>query len=118
MPEESPFLTDRFVAAAFAVPLADRYCADLPTGYWRCKSLALSLLQPGMLRHLPRHKQYFSAALGEQARTLDPGAPLLSVETGLVDRAALRRETDPAALLAVSAVEQWLLGAVEYGAAL
>lgn len=44
MPEESPYLTDRFVSAAFAVPLADRYRADLPTGYWRCKSLVLSLL--------------------------------------------------------------------------
>ncbi|MET7718475.1 asparagine synthase-related protein [Streptomyces sp. NPDC005407] len=116
VPEASPFLTDRFVAAAFAVPLADRYRADLPTGYWRCKSLVLSLLPPGMLRHLPRHKQYFSAALGEQARTLDPSAPLLSVECGLIDRAALRGETDPAALLALSAVEQWLLGAIERGA--
>ncbi|MGP4001576.1 asparagine synthase-related protein [Streptomyces sp. 8N706] len=116
VPEASPFLTDRFVSAAFAVPLADRYRADLPTGYWRCKSLVLSLLPPEMLRHLPRHKQYFSAALGEQARTLDPSAPLLSVESGLVCRAALRRETDPAALLALSAVEQWLLGAAERGA--
>lgn len=114
--EASPFLTDRFLAAAFAVPLADRYRADLPTVYWRGKSLVLSLLPPGTARHLPRHKQYFSTALGDQARTLDPGAPLLTVESGLIDRAALSKETDPAALLSVSAVEQWLLGAAERGA--
>jgi Asparagine synthase (glutamine-hydrolyzing) len=118
VPEASPFLTERFLAAAFAVPLADRYRADLPTGYWRCKSQVLSLLPANTLRHLPRHKQYFSAAIGEQARDLDPGAPLLVVESGLIDRAALVRETDPALLLAISAVEQWLLGAIAHGATL
>ncbi|MDQ0946076.1 hypothetical protein [Streptomyces sp. V1I1] len=76
------------------------------------------LLPSGQLRHLPCHKQYFSAALGEQARTLDASAPLLTVECGLIDRAALHRETAPAALLALAAVEQWLLGAVERGAVL
>ncbi|MDH2393755.1 asparagine synthase-related protein [Streptomyces sp. HNM0663] len=116
VPEVSPFLTDTFLSAAFAVPLADRYRPDLPTGYWRCKSLVLSLLPPALLRHVPRCKQYFSAALGDQARSLDPSAPLLAVECGLIERAALGRETDPAALLAVSAIEQWLLGAVERGA--
>lgn len=118
VPEASPFLSERFLAAAFAIPLADRYRADLPTGYWRCKSLVLSLLPSGMLRHLPRHKQYFSAAIGERAYALDPGAPLLVVECGLIDRTALARETDPALLLAVSAVEQWLVGAVAHGATL
>ncbi|GGT54749.1 hypothetical protein GCM10010271_68270 [Streptomyces kurssanovii] len=114
--EASPFLTEGFLSAALAVPLADRYRPDLPTGYWRCKSLVLSLAPPGVLHHLPRRKQYFSAALGDQARTLDPDAPLLAVECGLIDRAALRRETDPAALLTLAAVEQWLLGAAERGA--
>ncbi|MFE2972050.1 hypothetical protein ACFXKC_52545 [Streptomyces sp. NPDC059340] len=94
MPEASPFLSERFLAAAFAIPLADRYRPGLPTGYWRCKSLVLSLLPAAMLHHLPRHKQYFSGAIGEQARDLDPSAPLLVVESGLIDRTALARERD------------------------
>ncbi|MET9669415.1 hypothetical protein ABZY19_29270 [Streptomyces sp. NPDC006475] len=53
-----------------------------------------------------------------RARTLDASAPLLCVEAGLIDRAALHRESDPAVLLALGAVERWLLGAVERGAAL
>jgi asparagine synthase (glutamine-hydrolysing) len=118
VPEASPFLTESFIRAAIAVPLADRYRADLPTGYWRCKSLVLSLLPPAMRNRLPRRKQYFSTAIGSRTDALDTDGPLLVVESGLIDRAALRAERDPALLLAVSAVEEWLVGAVEHGATL
>ncbi|MGV9249755.1 asparagine synthase-related protein [Streptomyces sp. NPDC003710] len=118
VPEASPFLTERFIKAAFAVPLADRYRADLPTGYWRCKSLVLSLLPPGALACLPHRKQYFSTAIEQRARVLDTAGPLLVVESGLIDRTALTAERDPALLLAITAVEEWLRGAVEHGATL
>jgi Asparagine synthase len=118
VPEASPFLTKRFIQAAFAVPLADRYRADLPSGYWRCKSLVLSLLPPAALARLPRDKQYFSTAIGQRARALDAAGPLLVVDSGLIDRMALAAERDPAVLLAVAAVEEWLRGAVEHGATL
>ncbi|GGO98174.1 asparagine synthase-related protein [Wenjunlia tyrosinilytica] len=115
--EASPFLTETFLSAALAVPLADRYRADLPTGYLRAKSLILPLLPPDALPVLPKRKQYFSTALGEQAAAaLDARGPLLSADVGLIERAALARETDAAVLLVVYAVEQWLRGAAERGA--
>ncbi|MCZ4098096.1 asparagine synthase-related protein [Streptomyces sp. H39-C1] len=114
--EASPFLTEQFLAAAFAVPLADRYRPDLPSGYWRCKSLVLSLLPDRAIRALPRTKQYYSAAMAHEAAGLDTSGPLLVTETGLIDRAHLARETDTAVLLVVSAIERWLIGAIEHGA--
>ncbi|MEW1640408.1 asparagine synthase-related protein [Streptomyces sp. NPDC093801] len=116
--EASPFLTEGFLAAAFAVPLAARYRPDLPTAYWRCKSLVLSLMPDQVLSALPRQKSYFTAALAGEAAHLDASAPLLTVECGLIDRARLAKETDTAMLLAVSAVEQWLIGAEQIGAQL
>jgi hypothetical protein len=116
--EASPFLTEGFLSAAFAIPLAARYRPDFPTAYWRCKSLVLSLMPPHVLPALPRQKSYFSAALAGEAATLDVRAPLLAAECGLIDRAQLARETDTALLLAVSAVEQWLIGADRIGAKL
>ncbi|MFD8833151.1 asparagine synthase-related protein, partial [Bacillus subtilis] len=118
VPEASPFLTEGFLAAAFAVPLADRYGPMAPTAYWRCKWLVLSLMPQRALAVLPRRKAYFTAALAGEAAALDVRAPLLSVECGLIDRAGLAREKDTAFLMALSAVEHWLLGAVERGAAL
>lgn len=116
VPEASPFLTEGFLAAAFAVPLAARYGPEAPTAYWRCKWLVLSLMPRHALAVLPRRKSYFTAALAGEAAALDARAPLLAVECGLIDRAALARERDTAFLLVLSAVEQWLLGAVERGA--
>lgn len=118
VPEASPFLTEGFLSAAFAVPLADRYRSEAPTAYWRCKWLVLSLMPRHALAALPRRKSYFTAALAGEAAALDARAPLLAVECGLIDRAALDREKDTAFLLALSAVEQWLLGAAERGAAI
>lgn len=115
VPEASPFLTGWFLGAAHAVPLADRYGPHLPTGYWRCKALVLSLM-PEQQAVLPRRKQYFTRALARQATALaDVRGPLLVVETGLVDASHLARERDPSVLLAVSAIEQWLRGARERG---
>lgn len=116
VPEASPFLTEGFLSAAFAVPVAARYRPDAPTAYWRCKWLVLSLMPRRALPVLPRRKSYFTAALAREAAVLDPSAPLLAVECGLIDRAALTGEKDTAFLLALAAVEQWLLGAVERGA--
>ncbi|MER7112305.1 asparagine synthase-related protein [Streptomyces sp. NPDC000229] len=116
VPEASPFLTEGFLSAALAVPVAARYRPDAPTAYWRCKWLVLSLMPRHALPVLPRRKSYFTAALAGEAAGLDPGAPLLAVECGLIDRTALAREKDTAFLLALSAVEQWLLGAHERGA--
>ncbi|MET9607096.1 asparagine synthase-related protein [Streptomyces sp. NPDC006512] len=116
--EASPFLTEEFLTAAFAIPLAARYRPDLPTAYWRCKSLVLSLMPAHVQPALPRQKSYFTAALAGEAAQLDAGAPLLAAECGLIDRARLAQETDTALLLAVSAVEQWLIGAERIGAQL
>jgi asparagine synthase (glutamine-hydrolysing) len=114
--EASPFLTEGFLKAAFAVPLADRYGPHLPTAYWRSKALVLSLLPRERWWALPAHKQYVSGALARQAARFDPHAVSLAVEAGLIDRAHLIGETDTAVLLAVHAIEQWLRGAVERGA--
>ncbi|MET9432299.1 asparagine synthase-related protein [Streptomyces sp. NPDC003036] len=116
VPEASPFLTEGFLSAAFAVPLAARYRPDAPTAYWRCKWLVLSLMPRRVLPVLPRRKAYYTAALAREATALDARAPLLSVECGLIDRSALAREKDTAFLMTLSAVEQWLLGARERGA--
>lgn len=116
--EASPFLTEGFLAAAFAVPLAARYRPDLQTAYWRCKSLVLSLMPNQVLPALPRQKSYYTAALAGEAAHLDASAPLRVVECGLINRARLAEETDTALLLAVSAVEQWLIGAERIGARL
>ncbi|MBT2439927.1 hypothetical protein J7E93_07290 [Streptomyces sp. ISL-36] len=115
VPEASPFLTEEFLSAAFAVPVAARYRPDAPTAYWRCKWLVLSLMPRHALAALPRRKSYFTAALASEAALLDARAPLLAVECGLIDRAALIREKDTAFLLALSAVEQWIIGAHERG---
>ncbi|MFF3863999.1 asparagine synthase-related protein [Streptomyces sp. NPDC002209] len=114
--EASPFLTEGFLSAAFAVPIAARYQPAAPTAYWRCKSLVLSLMPRHAVPALPRHKAYFTAALKSEASTLDASAPLLAVECGLISRAELAREKDTAFLMALSAVEQWLIGAERIGA--
>ncbi|MBL1086871.1 hypothetical protein JK359_33740, partial [Streptomyces actinomycinicus] len=41
--EASPYLTQTFLSAAWALPLADRYGPHLPTAYWRCKAQVISL---------------------------------------------------------------------------
>ncbi|WP_407842058.1 asparagine synthase-related protein (plasmid) [Streptomyces sp. DSM 116496] len=115
VPEASPFLTDTFLAAAFSVPLAERYGQHLPTGYWRCKALVLSLLPQDAWLVLPRQKQYFRTALARYAAAKASSAPLLS-ELGLINPDQLRKEEDTAVRLIVPAIERWLTGALAQGA--
>ncbi|MFE1960098.1 asparagine synthase-related protein [Streptomyces sp. NPDC059479] len=116
LPEGSPFLTERFLAAALALPVGDRYDPGLPTAYLRCKAQVVRLLPRHALGVLPRRKQYFNTALARQALT-GRTAPVCA-EAGLIDRAALAVETDPAVLLVVAALERWLVGALRHGAAI
>ncbi|MFJ3826018.1 asparagine synthase-related protein [Streptomyces nodosus] len=115
LPEASPFLHPTFLSAALAVPLADRYQADLPSAYWRYKAQVIGLL-PDASGKLPRCKQYFSNALARQAATLDTGRHLMVTEIGLIDREQLAREKDTGVLLYVAAIERWLVGAHHRGA--
>lgn len=112
--EASPYLTETFLSAALAVPLADRYGPRLPTAYWRCKAQVLNLMPRRALRVLPRRKQYYTRTLRRAAAT-GTRSPLLAAEAGLIDPGPLAAEHDPSVLLAVAAVEQWLQGAVERG---
>ncbi|OIV35436.1 hypothetical protein BIV57_21580 [Mangrovactinospora gilvigrisea] len=114
--EDSPFLTPGFISAAFAVPLADRYGAALPTPYLRAKALVVGLFPEGTAGLLPQHKQYFSAALEGQAARFDAASDLVTADVGLIDREALGRESDVSVLLAVASLEAWMRGAVERGA--
>ncbi|MDF3290123.1 asparagine synthase-related protein [Streptomyces silvisoli] len=113
LPEASPFLTEEFLQAALALPLGDRYHPQLPSAYLRCKAQVVRLLPRDALDALPRHKQYFTHALANQAGSVTT-APL-SVEAGLIDPAALAAEQDPAVLLVVAAIERWLAGALKHG---
>ncbi|MFI2373154.1 asparagine synthase-related protein [Streptomyces sp. NPDC018833] len=115
IPEGSPFLHPSFLAAALALPLADRYRSDLPSAYWRYKAQVIDLL-PGAMAKLPPRKQYFTSALARQAATLDTSKQLLVSEVGLVDPDQLAREKDTGVLLYVAAIERWLAGAVRCGA--
>jgi len=109
VPESSPFLHETFLAASLALPVADRYDPRLPSAYLRCKAQVVGLLPTRMHRVLPRHKQYFAAALKHQSAT-GRTAPAC-VRAGLLDPIALAAETDPAVLLVVAALERWLAAA-------
>ncbi|MGH3909057.1 MAG: asparagine synthase-related protein [Pseudonocardiaceae bacterium] len=113
VPEASPFLHDEVLAAALALPLADRYDPDLPSAYLRCKAQVVRLLPCAALPMLPRRKQYFSSAIAHL--TAVPNA-LRSVQVGLLDPDALAAETDVAKHLVVAAIERWLVGAEKAGA--
>ncbi|MBT2418003.1 hypothetical protein J7F01_08910 [Streptomyces sp. ISL-22] len=115
VPEESPFLHPVFLSAGLALPLADRYRAELPSAYWRYKAQVLGLM-PGTWEKLPRRKQYFRGALARQAATLDVGRRLMVTDLGLVDVGRLAREKDTGVLLYVAAIERWLVGAERRGA--
>ncbi|OLT23867.1 hypothetical protein BJF78_31385 [Pseudonocardia sp. CNS-139] len=65
--EASPFLHQRFMAAALALPLGDRYDPGLPSAYLRCKAQVVRLLPASVLPALPRHKQFFRTALTESS---------------------------------------------------
>ncbi|MEY9948389.1 asparagine synthase-related protein [Kitasatospora sp. GAS1066B] len=114
--EASPFLHSNFLAAALALPIGDRYHPGLPSAYQRCKAQVVRLLPSGTVHALPQRKQYFTTALGQQAEA-GRKAPIC-VEAGLIDPAALAIEQDAAVLLVVAAIERWLAGALEHGAAL
>ncbi|MGH3854977.1 MAG: asparagine synthase-related protein, partial [Pseudonocardiaceae bacterium] len=114
VPETSPFLHDEILAAALALPLADRYHPSLPTAYLRCKAQVVRLLPRNALLVLPRQKQYFSSALAHQVATGVP-APV-AVGVGLLDPGALAAETGVAQLLTIAAIESWLAGAEKAGA--
>ena len=116
VPETSPFLHDDTLAAALALPLADRYHPRLPSAYLRCKAQVVRLLPHTALPVLPRHKQYFSSVLAHQiaAGTTAP----LAVQAGLLDPGALAAETGVAQLLTIAAIERWLTGAEKAGAAI
>lgn len=116
LPEGSPFLTERFLAAALALPVGDRYDPGLRTAYQRCKAQVVRLLPHRALDVLPMRKQYFATALARQATTGRQGP--VCVEAGLIDGPALAMETDPAVLLVVAALEHWLTGALHHGAAI
>nr|WP_243275281.1 asparagine synthase-related protein [Streptomyces albus] len=116
VPERSPFLEPSFVAAALAVPLADRCGTDLPSKYWRGKALVLELLPSGATAKLSPRKQYYSGALTGQAARLDTGGRLLLVESGLIDPRKLAGERDTGTLLSLAGIERWLRGAERYGA--
>ncbi|MFE6461491.1 asparagine synthase-related protein [Streptomyces cinereoruber] len=114
--EGSPFLTEGFLRAAFALPLGARYGPRLPTPYWRSKALVLSLLPRDRWKALPARKQYVRSALAQTAARFDPLAVPLAIDAGLIEPDQLARETDTAVLLAVHAIERWLHGAIEKGA--
>lgn len=113
--EGSPYLHGRFLATALALPVGDRYRADLLSPYLRCKAQVVQLIPAWALPALPRRKQYFSAELARYAAADEPTAPL-SVAAGILDPQVLADETDTALLLSVAAVERWLAGAREAGA--
>ncbi|MBL1087551.1 hypothetical protein JK359_37405 [Streptomyces actinomycinicus] len=115
VPEASPYLTETFLSAAWALPLADRYGPHLPTAYWRCKAQVINLMPRSAVRALPRRKQYYTQALARQAAAITLRPPLLAADLGLIDPGRLARERDPSVLLAVAAAEQWLQGAAERG---
>jgi hypothetical protein len=112
--EASPFLHETFLAAALALPLADRYGPTLPWPYLRCKAQVVRLLPREAVGVLPRRKQYFSRVLMQQAHR--GGHAPRCVEAGLLDPQALSAEQDPAVLLVVAAMERWLAGAHSHAA--
>ncbi|HKR50235.1 MAG TPA: asparagine synthase-related protein, partial [Pseudonocardiaceae bacterium] len=116
VPEISPFLHEDTLAAALALPLADRYHPRLPSAYSRCKAQVVRLLPRTALPVLPQRKQYFSSVLAQQAAAGATAA--LAVETGLLDPGALAAETGVAELLTIAAIERWLRGAEKAGAAI
>lgn len=109
--EASPFLDQEFMAAALAIPPADRYDPTLPNAYHRCKAEVVRLLPRESAHLLPKRKQYFTTALARHMPA-EQHAPR-SVACGLLDRDALAVESDPSVLLVVSAIEQWLIGTEE-----
>jgi len=113
--EASPFLHERFVQQALALPIEQRYDAAAPTAYWRCKAAVVRLL-PTQLRALaPTRKQYFTRALS--CAVAEPIVAPLAAAAGLIDPDRLAATPDVAVRMMVSAVEQWLAGARAAGAA-
>lgn len=109
VPFASPFLHKKFLTAALALPLGDRYHPNLPSAYQRCKAQVVRLLPRSALSALPARKQYFSRALSAHS-TAGRAAPQC-LRAGLLDPVALAAERDPAVLLTVAAIERWLTGA-------
>lgn len=114
IPEVSPFLMEPFFSYAVNLPPWVKYTPNCPHRYWRSKAPVLALLSPRFRSAAPHRKQYFSRAIAEAVgRTCD--APLC-VASGLVDERALGQNLDVGLRLTLSAVEEWLVGALEAGA--
>jgi hypothetical protein len=75
----------------------------------------VGLFPAPMRAALPMGKQYFCTALSRAA--VRPRADR-AIAAGILDGDALAGETDTAAVLTVMALEEWLAGAQERGAAI
>lgn len=108
VPEASPFLHPEVVAAALALPLADRYDPAGRTVYQRTKAQVVKLLPSAMVPLLPTRKQTYRAALSAAfAGTLTTP---IAVSIGLLDPDTVAQETDTATRMMATAVENWLAG--------
>jgi asparagine synthase (glutamine-hydrolysing) len=114
VPEASPFLHPDFVAAAFALPAAERYDPHAASAYHRIKAQVIGLYPPELRPALPNAKRYYTRALAEVAST-NRTVPIATA-AGLLDPDAVVANRDTMTGLTVAAVESWLAGCpVELG---
>jgi hypothetical protein len=108
VPEASPFLHPDFVAAAVAVPVAQRYDPRSAAAYHRIKTQVVQVYPAELRPALPTAKRYYTRALGAAASTARI-APAATV-AGLLDPDAVAVNRDTMTGLTVAAVETWLAG--------